>query len=286
MKILSPRISIIIPTYNRKEQLRNCLDSICKQNLPEGFFEIIVVDDGSTDDTEKFIKSYKSLEIKYLRQNNKGAASARNTGIIYSVGEYVCFIDSDIILEKNCIKYLYSTTDKIVGASIFYKSVPEKIWCAGVNINLITAIPHGNNIIPTKIYNVDYIPSCVLFTKREIFDKVGFFDELFNIYYEDTDWCLRAKKIGYNIYVSPNAIAYHDVDQCHKILDIEEYYRNHINRIRLVYKHANIYEKIFFFIYFVIIENIGSILKNIKNKRFDIVKARFKLTHDILKKGL
>ena len=100
-------ISIIIPTYNRCELLGQTLLSICKQRISKAQFEILIIDDGSSDSTSEIVKSYKSrLDIKYFFQEDKGyrVASARNLGIKNAKGDIIIFIDSGMILSDNCIK--------------------------------------------------------------------------------------------------------------------------------------------------------------------------------------
>jgi glycosyltransferase involved in cell wall biosynthesis len=98
--------SVIIPTYNRSQLLGYSLDSLCGQDLDKDRFEVIVADDGSSDDTRKMIKKYRDrLNLKYFFQEDKGyrVASARNMGIRGAEGEICIFIDSGVILNVDCV---------------------------------------------------------------------------------------------------------------------------------------------------------------------------------------
>ncbi|CAN5136140.1 glycosyltransferase [soil metagenome] len=100
------KISVIIPTYNRSELLSYTLDSLVAQNIDKKYFEVIVADDGSTDDTRAVAKTYESkLNLKYVFQEDMGyrPASARNLGIMYAESEICLFIDSGVILDENCV---------------------------------------------------------------------------------------------------------------------------------------------------------------------------------------
>lgn len=88
-----PLFSIIIPTYNRELLIGRAIDSILDQSFKD--FEIIIVDDGSTDNTKKVIKSYTDPRVKYIYQENAERSAARNNGIKNALGEYICFLDSD-----------------------------------------------------------------------------------------------------------------------------------------------------------------------------------------------
>ena len=101
------KVSIIVPTYNRIDSLIETINSIEQNDYPRKKFEIIIVDDCSTDDTKKKIKKISKAygNIKYLKtEKNSGPAAARNLGIKHSKGEYIFFTDDDCIVPKNWIK--------------------------------------------------------------------------------------------------------------------------------------------------------------------------------------
>lgn len=94
-----PKISVIIPTYNRSDLLREAIASVLIQSCQD--FEVVVVDDGSTDDTRAVVRSFNSPKISYFFQENCGRSAARNTGIRLAGGEYIAFLDSDDIFMPN-----------------------------------------------------------------------------------------------------------------------------------------------------------------------------------------
>lgn len=103
-----PTISIVIPSYNQSDYLEDCLDSAYNQTTPA--LEIIVVDDGSTDNSLEIANQYMFKELPYIESNvkvisqvNKGLASARNTGIMAAKGDYILFLDADDVLKENAI---------------------------------------------------------------------------------------------------------------------------------------------------------------------------------------
>jgi len=102
-------VSIIIPLYNQKEYISDCIESVLSQTIPP--LEIIVVDDGSTDGSGLIAEGYKEQGIKVIHQVNKGLAPARNTGIMNSHGDYIFFLDSDDMLEENAIEILQEAID-------------------------------------------------------------------------------------------------------------------------------------------------------------------------------
>lgn len=105
--ILPPKVSVIIPIYNTDAYLRQALDSICNQSLRE--IEIILVNDGSTDNSQLIIEEYaqKDARIRCLLQPNQGQGVARNNGLHLATGKYIYFMDSDDILDINTLKQCY-----------------------------------------------------------------------------------------------------------------------------------------------------------------------------------
>lgn len=107
----SVKVSVVIPVYNSEKYLKRCLDSAVNQTLKE--IEIIIINDGSTDNSEKIIHQYLSDDrIKYICQNNMGQSTARNKGIDIATGEYIGFLDSDDWVDLDFFEKLYSAAQK------------------------------------------------------------------------------------------------------------------------------------------------------------------------------
>ncbi len=119
-------ISIIIPVYNQGEKLKNCLDSILNQTYTD--FEVIIVNDGSTDETKKIITGYKKIfanrnkQFRYIEQTNQGAPAARNAGWKISQGNYLFFCDADAELTPRALQILYNELEKNPEVSYVYPS--------------------------------------------------------------------------------------------------------------------------------------------------------------------
>lgn len=95
------KFSIIVPAYNRAHMIVETLLSVCNQTYPD--WELIIVDDGSTDNTESVLKEYQSEQIRYIKISNGERGRARNTGVYYASGDYVIFLDSDDQLYAHCL---------------------------------------------------------------------------------------------------------------------------------------------------------------------------------------
>ena len=190
----NPSVSVIIPTYNRGWTLRTALDSVLAQTYRD--FELIVVDDGSTDDTTEILASYDP-DLKVLRQANAGVSAARNTGVHSAKGALIAFLDSD-----DCW-----LPDKLGTQVDFFNSHPEAMICQTEEI----WIRNGKRVNPKKvhqkpsghIFNASLAlclvsPSAVMLRKA-LFDEIGVFDETLPAC-EDYDLWLRINA-QYPIYL-------------------------------------------------------------------------------------
>jgi len=167
-----PYFSIIIPSYNRKEKLKNAVDSVLAQDDRD--FEIIVVDDGSDDGTSDFASEYIN-RIKYIFQENSGVSRARNRGISCSDAPYITFLDSDDTWDKSKLRRHREFIENNPGVHIHQT---EDIWIRkGIRVN--PALKHlkqqGKIFIPSLELCL-ISPSSVCISKN-IFDKYGLFDE-------------------------------------------------------------------------------------------------------------
>ena len=165
-------ISVVIPTYNRIELLKRSIDSVINQTIKPS--EIIIVDDGSNDGTEAMVKK-KYDSLKLIKQKNKGASAARNSGIKASSGEWICFLDSDDEwkndkLEKQIIAVANNSDYK------FFHS--NEIWIKnGKRINQKKKHKkYGGDIFKKCLDMCRISPSSVLIDKS-IFEEIGFFNE-------------------------------------------------------------------------------------------------------------
>lgn len=109
--------SVIIPAYNAEPFIRNSIQSVLAQTVDD--FEIVVVDDGSKDNTKEVIKSIEDLRIRYIYQENAGVSAARNKGIQSAKGEYVCFLDADDLWKPNHLEVLTNLINKYPEASVY-----------------------------------------------------------------------------------------------------------------------------------------------------------------------
>ena len=179
------QISVIIPTYNRAERLGKAIDSVLNQSHQD--FELIIVDDGSDDNTAEVIESYSS-DIVYLRQKNSGPAAARNRGIEKARYDLLAFLDSDDWFAKNKLEIQMEAMNRNPSYLI---SHTQETWYRNGNI-LNQKVKHRKNSgdIFKQSLELCAVGMSTVMIRRETFERYGLFDEDFSCC-EDYDLWLR-----------------------------------------------------------------------------------------------
>ncbi len=228
------KATIIVVTWNNLKLTIECLKSLQKQNFKE--FKVLLIDNASADQTPKFIKlKFPSVEVIKLGKN-LGFSKAVNEGIKISKTEYVIVINNDTILDKNFIGYLINFLDKnknycACTSKMINMFNRKKIAAAGDFMNDIGqsfSRGFGDEIDKlNKPEEVFLVTGGASIFRRKVFDDIGYFDEDFFIYGEDTDWCFRAQLMGYKFFYDPKAIIFHHCKasskKMNKIIDYFHY---------------------------------------------------------------
>lgn len=212
-----PEVSIIIPNWNGVELLNICLSSISRQTFRD--FEVIVIDNGSSDSSVNYVrKNYSAFKIITF-QKNLGFAKAVNKGIEKARGEYIFLLNNDTEIEKDCLKYLVKASLEhpevgMVATKILNYLKRNVIDNTGDTIDAVGHLySRGFKKKDGKIFN----NSCYIFAvsggggffRKDVFKKVGCFDEDYFFYMEDIDLGLRAQLAGFKAWYEPRALIYH-----------------------------------------------------------------------------
>jgi len=194
-------VSVVIPTYNRKDMLKNCIKSLFDQTYPKNKYEIVLVDDGSNDNTEDMIiklQKVSPVQFQYIKQKNKGPAEARNLGIKNANGEIIAFTDDDCIADRDWLKQLIRPfKDNHV------KGVAGKVIGIG---NIRTPFTH----LIENLKGEHHITSNIAYRKNELFN-VGLFNKKFQPL-EDIELAARIYNKS-RIDFSERAIIYHPLSE-------------------------------------------------------------------------
>lgn len=182
------KISIVVPIYNSSKYLNKCLDSLVNQTLED--IEIILINDGSTDESEKIVKEYKDKRIKYISKKNEGIGKTRNRGIREASGEYIAFVDSDDYLNEHFCEYMYKKASKCNCDLVICDFFEDRGNLYGIKFNDF----EDTSLIetPSLINNINLGPCNKLYSLELLKSNNIYFEE--NLKYEDAPFVVKAIK--------------------------------------------------------------------------------------------
>ena len=206
-----PFISLLVVNYNGKEILKICLPSLLKLEYPKNKYEIIIVDNASSDDSIEFLrKNYP--KIKIIKNNQNLGYVGINSGIKYCKGGYIYFLNNDLILDKNCLLYLIKEIEKdssigmVAHTGINYYN--DKLISGGTWVSKAMYCGHYPKNGTQSINEIPYMGAGII--KKRIIDLYGYlFDPDYFIYAEDLDLGLRIRSLGMKSIIVRNATCYH-----------------------------------------------------------------------------
>lgn len=168
----SPTVSVVVPTHNRAERLADTLRSVLNQTLQD--FELIVVDDGSTDDTSKVVQSFPRVQYISMKENH-GVSKARNEGLTHAKGRYICFLDSDDLWDEKKLQVQVQWMEENADCQVCYT---DEIWIRrGVRVNQMNKHrKYSGNIFRHCLSLCIVSPSSAML-RAGLLDEVGNFDE-------------------------------------------------------------------------------------------------------------
>jgi GT2 family glycosyltransferase len=216
---VSKKVSIVIPNYNGQKYLEDCLDSLHCIDFLRDDYEILVVDNASTDTSREFLQFAYPDVILIQSKQNLGFAKGCNLGIKKSSGEYIVLLNNDTVVERDWLKELVAVADRdanvaIVGSKLLFKNRPNEIQNA---MSYLNDRGDGGDIGTHQTDEGQYdstreaMTACgaSMLIKRTLIDDIGALDEDFFAYYEDVDLCYRARLYGKKIMFAHKSIVYH-----------------------------------------------------------------------------
>lgn len=212
-----PSISVVVCTYNGKRTIRHCLEGLRRLEYPN--YEVIVVNDGSTDGTGEIAKEYG---FKVITTENHGLSSARNTGWQSAKGEIVAYIDDDARPDPHWLTYLAATFLKTNHVGVGGPNIPP------LDDDAIAACvansPGGPIHVLLTDVEAEHIPGCNMAFRRAALEAIGGFDHRFRIAGDDVDVCWRLQERGWTLGFSPAAMVWH-----HRRNSVKTYLKQQMN---------------------------------------------------------
>ena len=215
-------LSIVVCTYNRQKFIFNCLQCLALQTLDKTLFEVVFVDNNSTDKSAEIIKEYikehPQLPFRYVFEANKGLAFARNRGIAEASYDIITFIDDDAEAIPSFAKTIYNfmlTHPDASGAGGCvipkYSEKGEPPWMSKYLAGYVGVSDHGQ---PSRRYEgkMKYPPGCNMTYRKEVLQKSGGFNNLLTFRSDDKQIWFAIKPINDIVYYIPDAVVYHNID--------------------------------------------------------------------------
>ena len=201
---MKKQISVIIPTFNSAKVLKACLESLTNQTVSGEAYEIIVVDDGSTDETKDVVSKYP---VKYVYQQNHGPAVARNNGVSHAQAETILFTDADCEPQPNWIEEMIKPMEdsEVIGVKGAYKTRQKEI------IARLVQVEYEHKYERMKKFKyIDFVDTYAAGYRKDVFLKYEGFDERYpKASVEDQELSFRLSRGGYKMVFNPEALVYH-----------------------------------------------------------------------------
>lgn len=285
-----PSVAIILLNWNGYNDTYECLKSL--ETLEYSNFHVFLVDNASKDDsfvklTNDFEEGQFSVKMTLMQSGgNLGFAGGNNVAIkkAYDQGyQYIWLLNNDTTINSDALSTLVNVIHNddsigIVGSKIYFAGT-DLIWFAGGNVNVYTGATNHIGIRDTdlgqynKIKEVSYIVGCSLLFRRELIDRLGYLVEDYFLYFEDTDWNIRAKQAGWKVVYVPTSIVHHKVSSSQKSNDVSPqvpYYliRNAYLMVSRTQKRLGVrMTAVLHVLWKVVMHHIRLFLRNQNNKR-------------------
>jgi GT2 family glycosyltransferase len=243
-----PLLYIVILNTNRREDTLECLASLAKSTYPNQ--QILVLDNASGDGSVQAIQQeYPEIEV-YSLETNLGYAGNNNVGIQIALergADWVLVLNEDTILAEDCLAEMVSFAETspdigIVGPMVYHHNEPDRIQSAGGRLGSTWESLHlGQNEVDQGQFPaphpVDWISGCAIMVRGAVIAQVGALDERFFYYWEETEWCLRARTAGWQVWHVPQAHLWHKgVQRDYRPGPNVTYYSTR-NRLLMIKKH-------------------------------------------------
>jgi hypothetical protein len=222
--MIQPSVSIIVLNHNSREDTLDCFRSLQHLTYPRA--TIILVDNGSTDGTAEIVRKQYPLVKVIETGQNFGFTGGNNIGIEQALkngADYIMLLNNDTIVAPDMIDVMIKAMQAdpsiaITGPTIYYYDQPEIVWSAGGSIDwkrgVTTMLGIGEEDKGQFGQNpraVDFVTGCALLARRDVWEQAGLLADEFFMYYEETEWCVRASRAGFKIAHVPAAMMWHKI---------------------------------------------------------------------------
>jgi GT2 family glycosyltransferase len=197
-----PRVSVVVCTYNGRRTIRDCMIGLANLQYPN--FEVIVVDDGSTDDTAEIVREY---DVRLVQTENRGLSAARNLGIELATGDIIAYTDDDAYPDPHWLYYLAHTFRTTGYMAVGGPNLPPP--GDGSVAEAVANSPGGPMHVLLSDHEAEHIPGCNMAFRANVLRAIGGFDPQFRTAGDDVDVCWRIQQAGWKVGFHPAALVWH-----------------------------------------------------------------------------
>lgn len=259
-------VHIILLNYNGYKDTIDCIKSL--NLITYTNYKIIIVDNCSTDNSEKYIMEYieKFSNIHFIQTGkNLGFSGGNNVAIKWALknnAEYICLLNNDTVVEPDFLDVLVEEMENdknigIAGSKIMYYDNPDIIWSAGGYIDYKKSLGchYGKDKVDSEIYNkkinVDFLTGCTQLIRKDVFYNIGLYDETYFLYMEDVDFCAKVNQSNFKLVYVPKSKIYHKVSSSTGG-DESPLFLYYITRNRLLFNKKNQKNKLKSLIFYIL----------------------------------
>ncbi len=246
---MSPRVAIIVLTYNGLADTLACLASLEGLDYPRECYRVVVVDNASQDGTPAVVREAYPRVVVIENGANLGFAAGNNAGLRYALAQgydYALLLNNDTEAAPDMLTELVHAAEAdpcagAVGPIIYYHAAPTRVWSAGGWIDWEQGISRMEGEIEDRgqfmaTREVDFVTGCAMLLRRAALKRAGLLDERFFMYFEETEWCVRARRAGFRILFAPRAKLWHKIPLNARF--DKEYLAYYMTRNRLLFLRA------------------------------------------------
>ena len=219
-----PHVTIIVLNWNGLADTLECLESLSRLDYPN--HNVVVIDNGSTDRSPVAVRERFPDVTLIENEENLGFTGGNNVGLRRALehgADYALMLNNDTEVAPNFLRLLVETADAdprvgTAGPTIYYYDQPRTVWSVGGCVDwqrgrtwMLGLNEHDTGQFGEEPREVDFVTGCALLVKRAVLEQVGLLDERFFVYYEETEWCVRAQRAGFKIVHVPTAKIWHKI---------------------------------------------------------------------------
>jgi GT2 family glycosyltransferase len=246
---MTDTVAVILLHLNTERHTRQCLDSLRK--VTHRPLEVILIDNGSTDGSGQRIRDDYPEVIVVRNEENVGFSGGNNVGMRLALergAEYLCLLNNDTVVDPGFVEPLLAGAAPSVAVQsckIYFLAKPDTFWYAGGILDVGRALSSHRGMFETDRGQYDeagetgFATGCMMFMPRAVVEKIGLLDDRFFAYFEDADWCLRARAAGYRVVYTPAAKIWHDVSTTTRIDSPVYLYLTMRNKILFLRAHSS-----------------------------------------------